>query len=152
MKKLSKYEQLEQAIGGFKESKWLLDAEQRKANKGWLKHSQKVALLVLRSIRSQGISQKELALRVDVSPQLVNKWLKGSENLTLETMVKFEDALEIQLIAIGTPIKIAAQLTPVVQDKQKYTLPAKNTDRSFKKFDSKVIPLNSKTNKVNYGY
>jgi len=34
------------------------------------------------------------------SPQLVNKWVRGKENLTLATISKFEKALDIQLIYV----------------------------------------------------
>lgn len=98
MEHKSKYEQLRQASGGFQKSTWLEETEQRKANKGWLKHSQKIALLVLRTLRSKKISQKDLAERLGVSPQQVNKWLKGSENFTLDTIFKLEEALDIHIL------------------------------------------------------
>ena len=49
----------------------------------------------------QGILQKELALRMDVSPQYVSKIVKGKENLSLETIWKIEEALGITLISVN---------------------------------------------------
>lgn len=39
---------------------------------------------------------------MNVSPQQVNKWVKGKENFTLETLSRIEEALEIDLLAIDT--------------------------------------------------
>lgn len=123
VEKKNKYEQLRHASGGFQKSQWLEEAEQRKANKSWLKHSQKIALLVLRHLRENKISQKELAERLSISPQQVNKWLKGNENFTLDTICKLEEALDIQLLTIGEARKPIGTLHPVYTKKEEYKLP-----------------------------
>ena len=46
------------------------------------------------------ISQKDLADLLGLLPQQVNKWVKGKENLTLETIAKLEKALDFQLLNI----------------------------------------------------
>ncbi|WP_418894077.1 helix-turn-helix transcriptional regulator [Limibacterium fermenti] len=83
-------------------STWRQEAEWRETNKEWLKHSAQIAVQVLFAIKDKGITQKELALRMGVSPQYVNKIVKGSENLSLETISKIEQALSISLISINT--------------------------------------------------
>ena len=50
------------------------------------------------AIKEKGIKQKQLAEMVGVSPQQINKIVKGNENLTLETIAKLENALNIALI------------------------------------------------------
>ncbi len=45
-----------------------------------------------------GMTQKALAERMGCSQQYVSKVLKGRENLSLETLVKIEDALDLQLV------------------------------------------------------
>ena len=86
-------------------SNWIEEAKQRQDNKAWLKHSQKIAIKILKTLRENknnktGISsQVELAKALDVKPQYVNKLVKGKENLTLETISKIESALNIKLIA-----------------------------------------------------
>ncbi len=88
-------------------NKWLEEADYRFENKAWLKKSQAIALNILRHIRANGISQKDLAERLNVSPQQVNKWVKGGENFTLDTISKIEMALSIELISINqTPKSI----------------------------------------------
>lgn len=79
---------------------WLAEAQFRVANQHGLKHSQATALKILRTLRKQGKTQKQLAAALQVSPQQVNKWVKGKENFTFETIAKIEAALDIRLIEI----------------------------------------------------
>ncbi len=72
----------------------------RIANQEWLNKSGAIALRVLTTLKEKNMSQKTLAEMMNVSPQQVNKIVKGSENLTLETITKLEQALDIQLINI----------------------------------------------------
>lgn len=81
-----------------KKSGWLEEAQYDQANRNWLKHSQRIALKVLCALKEQKVSQVELAKRIGVTPQQVNKLVKGSENMTLETISKLEQALGIELI------------------------------------------------------
>ncbi len=82
------------------DTKWMEEAQWRIDNEKWLDISGKIALKVLRTLRKKGVSQKELAEKMGVSPQYVNKIVKGSENLSLETITKLETALDIQLIEV----------------------------------------------------
>jgi len=91
------------AITSDKPSTWSEEADFRIANKTWLKKSQQIALHILRVLREKEMSQKELAEKLNVSPQTVNKWVKGGENFTLETIDKIEKCLGISLISIETP-------------------------------------------------
>ncbi len=85
-------------LSGKESSQWLEKAEWRRQNRGWLKKSAAVALKVLQELRRQGMTQKDLAERMAISAQQVNKIVKGQENLTLETLDKLEKALNIQLL------------------------------------------------------
>ena len=77
---------------------WVETTKWRSENKKWLQKSAAIALKVLRTLREKGLSQKDLAERLSISAQQVSKILKGNENLTLETITKLENALEIKLI------------------------------------------------------
>jgi transcriptional regulator with XRE-family HTH domain len=106
MKKgISSAEEVLNAIA-IPDTTWQAKAEQRQANKGWLKRSAKIAFRVLEKLRENRLSgqspstQKELAEQFGVPPQQINKIVKGQENLTLETISRLEEALQIQLINV----------------------------------------------------
>lgn len=81
---------------------WLDRVEWRKRNSGWLKNSARIAIIVLSHLKSKNMSQKQLAEEMGVTPQYVNKIVKGSENLTLETIDKLESVLGVRLIEINS--------------------------------------------------
>lgn len=81
-------------------SNFLSKLEYYRANKKWIDQSSKVAINVLEVLKQKGLSQKDLAQKMNVSAQQVNKILKGQQNLTFETISKLESALEISLIEI----------------------------------------------------
>ncbi len=77
---------------------WIEFAAALEANKLWLDKSAEIAAAALSALRKSGMSKKELAERMGVKPQFLSRVLKGSENLTLETIAKLEMALDTQLI------------------------------------------------------
>ena len=79
-------------------SDWKAKAKYRRENREWLKKSATIAVRVLDALKAQQLSQKDLAERMNVSPQQINKIVKGQENLTLETISNLEMALNIQII------------------------------------------------------
>ena len=79
-------------------STWREDAEWRRDNWSWLRHSQKIAVKVLLQMKQEGLTQKALAERMNCTQQYVSKILKGKENMSLDTLSKLEDALSIKLI------------------------------------------------------
>ncbi len=82
-------------------SKWREEAEWRRDNWPWLRHSQRIAVRVLLEMKKQNLTQKALAERMDCTQQYVSKILKGKENMSLDTLTKLEDALGIGLIIDG---------------------------------------------------
>lgn len=90
-----------QAMASKEKPVWEERAKFRRENRDWLKKSQAIAIKVNGIIHEQGISQKDLAALMNVSPQQINKILKGQENLTLETIGRLENALGTTLITIG---------------------------------------------------
>ena len=78
-------------------------AKDRLANREWLKLSHEIALTTHHYLRTAGITQKELAERMNVSPAYIGKLLKGSENLTLETICKLQQAIGEELVSIARP-------------------------------------------------
>jgi plasmid maintenance system antidote protein VapI len=87
-------------------SDFLAHLKYRRENRAWLRKSGIIALKVLRALRAQGLSQKDLAEKMGVSPQQVSKVVKGQENLTLETIAKLELALGIRIIDVDVYSKL----------------------------------------------
>ncbi len=85
-----------------KSSKWLEKAKWHEDNEDWLNKSALIAIKILKSLRNQSISQKDLAESIGVSPQYINKAVKGRENFSLETISKIEKALGITLISVSS--------------------------------------------------
>jgi transcriptional regulator with XRE-family HTH domain len=81
-------------------SKWIEKANYREQNQEWLDISAEIAIKVLRELRAKSLTQKDLAEKMNVSPQYINKIVKGNENLSLETICKLEKALNISLVQI----------------------------------------------------
>ena len=83
-----------------KPSNWIEQADKYEENKEWLEKSSLIAIKILRTIRSESITQKELAESIGVTSQYINKVVKGNENLTLETICKIERSLGISLVSV----------------------------------------------------
>lgn len=79
-------------------SAWREEAEWRRDNWSWLRHSQRIAVKILLQMKQEGLTQKALAERMNCTQQYISKILKGKENMSLETLSKLEDALGITLI------------------------------------------------------
>lgn len=71
-------------------SNWREEAEWRRKNKAWLRHSQRIAITVLSYMKSENLTQTAMAERLNCTQQYVSKILHGSENLSLETITKLE--------------------------------------------------------------
>lgn len=79
-------------------SDWREKAEWRRDNRVWIRRSQEIALRMLNSMDEHHLTQRTLAERMGCTQQYISKILKGQENLSLETLVKIEDALGIELL------------------------------------------------------
>lgn len=79
-------------------SKWRENAEWRLNNKTWLRYSQNIAMMMLDKMDELKITQKRLSELMGCSQQYVSKVLKGQENLSLETISKIEQCLQINIL------------------------------------------------------
>ncbi len=84
----------EDASPALENAKWSIE------NKYWLRKSRKVSIRVLMTLKAKKMSQKELAKQMGVSPQQINKIVKGGENLTLQTISKLEQVLDVALMEV----------------------------------------------------
>ena len=79
-------------------SKWRENAQWRRDNEYWLQYSRYITLQVLRAMEEQSVTQVELAKRMGCTQQYVSNLLKGSSNMTLETIARLEHALNIDIV------------------------------------------------------
>lgn len=84
---------------------WKEKAQERKDNRHWSRRSQKIAIRILITLKERGMQQKQLAEMMGVAPQQVNKWVKGKENFTLDTVGRIEKALGIDLLQIPVIVR-----------------------------------------------
>ena len=84
---------------------WREKAIWRRNNRQWLRYSQFIAMMVLKRLEVLGYTQKQLAEKLGCSAQYVSKIVKGSENLTLETISKLEQVLEIDILKSSLSLK-----------------------------------------------
>lgn len=99
------------ALVSQKETKTVERAKQRLKQKSYSKLSNQIAFEILERLDELHWKQKDLAEKMNVSPQQVSKWVKGNENFTLETLVNLSDVLGISLITIPEqkPLKWTAE-------------------------------------------
>ena len=70
----------------------------KELEKNWLPYSRKIAIKTAMALEEQDLSQRQLAERMGCSPQYVSRLLKGEENLSLETICKLENALNLSIM------------------------------------------------------
>ena len=116
-----KENKLEKLVKDAKESSWKDDIKYLIDNEAWLDKSADIALAILDRLDDLKMSKAELARRMGVSRQYVNKIVKGQENLTLEQIAKIEQALGLELIQIpeyykeeGNEMRFSTEMTEAV--------------------------------------
>lgn len=100
------------ALVSTKETKTVERAKARLAKRSYTVLSKKIAFKILMHLDELGWSQTDLAKKMDVSRQQVNKWVKGQENFTIGTLTSLGDVLGVNLIQIPErrDIKIDAEV------------------------------------------
>ncbi|MCQ2177609.1 MAG: helix-turn-helix transcriptional regulator [Bacteroidales bacterium] len=78
-------------------SNWRKNAQWLRDNERWLGYARIITVKVLKAMDEQSVTQAMLAERLGCTQQYVSNLLKGSSNMTLETIAKLESALQIHL-------------------------------------------------------
>ncbi len=113
---------LETHFGNIKKSNFIELATQWQSEKNWKQKSQHIALELLDYLDVNNLTQKAFAQMMGVSPQAINKWLKGQENFTLETISKLEAVMKRNLIEIiSTPTHTEMVMEEFDGVKEKYS-------------------------------
>ncbi|MCD8386121.1 MAG: helix-turn-helix domain-containing protein [Bacteroidales bacterium] len=93
------------------------ELEYRDENREMLALSEKLALKIRYLLRIKGLTQADLAERMNVSTTQISKILSGKENLQLKTIAKINIALDVALINCD----IVDHEGPFYSVKEKYT-------------------------------
>lgn len=104
----------------------------REENREWLAISEKIALRLRCILRTEGISQLELAARLCVTPAQVSKILSGRENLGIKTISRLEKAVGQSLIDVPEEAAVAKQ--PERSSSAVAAVKHKSPARSFSSF------------------
>jgi len=51
-------------------------------------------------LQEKGLKQKDLALRLGKSEAEISKWMRGTHNFTIDTLVSIEDALDAPMVEV----------------------------------------------------
>ena len=90
-----------ESVTAAESSQWRERAARKAENQKALEKSRIIATNILAQLRKLSMSQKDLADKLYVSPQTVNSWVKGNSNFTIDTIVRIEEALGVELIAVN---------------------------------------------------
>jgi plasmid maintenance system antidote protein VapI len=135
-----------------KKSNTLENIRDRKKNRAMLRESQSIAFKVLLRLEDLKWTQKKLAEKLEVTPQQVTKIISGKENLTLETLVKLQNVLEIALLVTYIENAVDEMMqTHKVEVTQAYDIP-ENINISIKPNTPSVkkISFTQETETYNY--
>ena len=137
-----------QAVAKPESAKELQEASQRDSNRLWMEKSALIALTMERILRVKGISKKELATMLDVTPAQISKILSGKENLGLKTICKIEEVLHLNLVNIqqdlmpysvrmeGAP---SINVTTLFYSKASSRVTSSNVISGFNMFSSRIF-------------
>jgi len=98
---MSKNREILDALAPAKGTDWKEKLNERRKNKAWMRKSRDIVFDILDALQEKGMTQKDLAKLLEVSPQTVSKTLSGKENISLETIARYEEVLGISLIHTG---------------------------------------------------
>jgi len=112
------------ALVSGSEPETMAEVKERNRNRAMIEESQDIALKVLARLDELNWTQKKLAEMMQVSPQQVNKIVKGQENLTLATQRQLQDILNIPILASFYEKAMKQIVTQIVDSfKQNYKKP-----------------------------
>lgn len=95
----------------------------RNKNRDWLALSAKFALLLRQILRTEKMTQTELATRMGVSCVRVTKLLSGKENIGLQTIAKVEKALGRSLVTFRDSTELSDSSQTQLTFTQIFSLP-----------------------------
>lgn len=83
-----------------RDEKWIKIAKWNKDHSDALLDFATIAMSIADAIKEKNMKQKDLAVLLEVTPQALTRIMKGRQNLTLQSIRKIENILEIKLITV----------------------------------------------------
>lgn len=74
------------------------EVEMQQVIKDWTQYSQCIAAIMSERMSELGLTQQMLAEKMSCTQQYVSNIMKGQKNMSLETICKIENALNIDII------------------------------------------------------
>ena len=65
-------------------------------------------------LTARGLRQKDLAIMLGKSEAEISKWMRGTHNFTIDTIVSIEDALQSPILRIYSDTKNSTQGTRII--------------------------------------
>lgn len=96
-----------------------------------------LTLRINEALQAQGLTQKDLADKLDKRPSEISKWLKGEHNFTLRSLCKLQCELGTKLIEIPKQIILTSIKSDEFISKETITWEVKTSRKSA----CKVIPI-----------
>lgn len=89
-----------ESVTSAEPSNWKGRVSRKTENPKALEKSRIIAINILGQLRKLQMSQKDLGEKLQVTPQTVNSWVKGNGNFTIDTIVRIEEVLGLELIGV----------------------------------------------------
>jgi len=93
-------------------------------------------------LSSKNLDQKDLALLLNKKESEISKWMTGTHNFTLKTLIKIEETLDAPIIKVVTKEVFIEKQAIVMLVSQKYTHITKGVSviiEDFQEFEVKPI-------------
>lgn len=84
----------------------IIEARRRKVNpeiRRMVDLSFKIVDRIHEILKAKGLKQKDLALRLGKKESEISRWMRGTHNFTIDTLISIEDALGEPIIAVCHP-------------------------------------------------
>ena len=81
----------------------IIEARRRKVNpeiRRMVDLSFKIVDRIHEILKEKGLKQKDLALRLGKKESEISRWMRGTHNFTIDTLIAIEDALGEPIIAV----------------------------------------------------
>ena len=84
----------------------IIEARRRKVNpeiRRMVDLSFKIVDRIHEILKAKGLKQKDLALRLGKKESEISRWMRGTHNFTIDTLIAIEDALGEPIIVVCHP-------------------------------------------------